>query len=75
MEEDFKICCLKIILSDTNLCVILTEKGVNGISNAKKRRRNIWTVSTGEHVHIACGVRYVNSTRIEQCLKRKKIKP
>ena len=35
MEEDCKTCGLKIILSDTNLYVVLTEKGVNGINNAK----------------------------------------
>ena len=38
MEEDCKICGLKIIFSDTNSYVVLTEKGVNGINNAKKRR-------------------------------------
>ena len=35
MEEDCKNCCLKIILSDTNSYVVLTEKGINGINNAK----------------------------------------
>ena len=72
MEEDFKICGLKIILSDTNSYVVLTEKGVNGINNAKKRRGECWTISTGEGVHIACRARYVNSKSIEQNLKRKK---
>ena len=35
MEEDCKTCGLNIILSDTNLYVVLTENGVNGINNAK----------------------------------------
>ena len=39
MEEDFKTCGLKIILSDTNSYVVLTEKGVNGINIAKKTER------------------------------------
>ena len=38
MEEGCKICGLKIIFSDTNSYVVLTEKVVNGIKNAKKRR-------------------------------------
>ena len=42
MEKDCKICGLKIILSDTNLYVVLTEKGVNRINNAKKRTGNIY---------------------------------
>ena len=61
MEEDCKICGSKIIHSDTNLYVVLTEKEVNGINNAKKRRGDSWTISTGERVHIACRRKYVNS--------------
>ena len=54
MEEDYKVWGLKIILSDTNSYVVLTEKGVNGVNDAKKQRRDSWTISTGECVHIAC---------------------
>ena len=72
MEEDFKICGLKIILSNSNSYVVLTEKGVNGINNAKKRRGDIRTIFTGEHVHIVGQARYVNSKTIEQDLKQKK---
>ena len=71
MEEDCKICGSKIILSDTNLHVVLTEKGVNGINNAKKRRGDSSTISTGERVHIACRGRYVNSKIIEQDVNQK----
>ena len=53
MEKDCKICAWKIILSDTNSYVVLTEKSVNVINNAKKRRSGSWTISTGERVHIA----------------------
>ena len=70
MEEDFKIQGLKIILSDTNSFVVLTEKGVNGINNAKKRRDDSWKISTGEHVHMAFRARYVSSKTID--LKPKK---
>ena len=62
---------MKIILSDTNSYVVLTEKGVNGINNAKKRRGDSWTICTGERVHIACRARYVDSKTIEQNLKQK----
>ena len=72
MEEDFKICGLKIILSNTKSYVVLTEKGVNGINNAKKWRGDIRAIFTGEHVHIVCQTRYVNSKTIAQDLKRKK---
>ena len=72
MVEDCKICGLKIILSDTNSYVVLTEKGINGINNAKKRIGDSWTIFTGERVHIACRARYVNSKTIEQDFKRKK---
>ena len=72
MEEDCKICGSKIILSDTNLHVVLTEKGVNGINNAKKRRGDSSTISTGERVHIACRGRYVNSKITEQDVNKKK---
>ena len=71
MDEDCKICGLKIIHSDTNSYVVLTGNGVNGINNAKKRRGDSWTISTGERVHIACRARYVNSKTIEQDFKRK----
>ena len=71
MEEDCKICGLKIILSDTNSYVVLTEKGVNLINNAKKRRGDSWTISTGERVHIACRARCVNSKTIEHNLMQK----
>ena len=71
MEKDYKICALKIILSDTNSYVVLTEKGVNEINNAKKRRSGTWTISTGERVHIACRGRYVKSKTFEQDLKQK----
>ena len=37
MEGDYKIWGLKIILSDTNLYVVLAEKSVNGLNNAKNR--------------------------------------
>ena len=57
MEEDCKICGLKIILRDTNSYVVLTEKGVNGMKNANKRKGDSWTISTGERVHIACRAR------------------
>ena len=59
MEEDCKICGPNIIFSDTNSYFVLTEKGVNGINNAKKRRGDSWTTYTGERVHIACRARYV----------------
>ena len=72
MEEDCKICCLKIILSDTNSYVVLTEKGINGIKNARKRIGDSSTRFTGERVHISCRARYVNSKTIEQDFKRKK---
>ena len=72
MVEDCKICGLKIILSDTNSYVVLTEKDINGINNAKKRIGDSWTIFTGERVHIACRARYVNSKTIEQDFKRKK---
>ena len=71
MEEDCKICSLKIIPSGTNSYVLWTEKNVNGTNNAKRRRGGIWTISTGECAHIACRARYVNSKTIEQDLKRK----
>ena len=71
MEKDYKICALKIILSDTNSYVVLTEKGVNEINNAKKWRSGSWTISTGERVHIACRGRYVKSKTFEQHLKQK----
>ena len=71
MEEDCKICGLKIILSDTNSYVVLTEKGVNLINNAKKRRGDSWTISTGERAHIACRARCVNSKTIEHNLMQK----
>ena len=35
MEEDCKICGLKITLRETNSNVVLTEKAVNEINNAK----------------------------------------
>ena len=70
MEEDFKIYGLKIILSDTNSYVALTEKGVYGIYNAEERRCDSWKMSIGEREHIACRARYVNSKAID--LKRKK---
>ena len=71
MEEDCKICGSKIIHSDTYLYVVLTGKGVNGINNAKKRRGDSWTISTGECVHIACRGKYVNSKTIEQDVNQK----
>ena len=40
MEEDCKICGLKIILNGTNSYVVLTEKDVNGINNAEKTERS-----------------------------------
>ena len=74
MEIYCKICGLKIILSDTNLYAVLTEKGVNRINNAKKRTGDSRVISTGELVHIAYQARYVNSKTIEQDLKRKNSK-
>ena len=55
----------KIILSDTNSNVVLTEKGVNRINNAKYRRVDSGAISTGERLHIACRARFVNSKTIE----------
>ena len=72
MKQDCKICCLKIILSHTNLYVVLTKKGVNRVNNAKERRGDSWTISTGERVHCACRSRYANSKRIERDLKFKR---
>ena len=68
MEEDYKIWGLKI-----NLYVVLTEKSVNGVNNAKKQRGDCWTISNGEHVHVACRARYVNSKTIEQDLKQRNL--
>ena len=39
MEEYCKICDWNIIFRDNNSYVVLTEKGVNGINNAKKTER------------------------------------
>ena len=71
MEGDYKIWGLKIILSDTNLYVVLTEKSVNGLNNAKKQRGDSSTINNGERVHVACRARYVNCKAIEQDLKQR----
>ena len=63
---------LEIILRGTNSYVVLTEKGINGINNAKKRTGDSRTIFTEERAHISCGARYANSKTIEQDLKRKK---
>ena len=47
MEEGWKICGLKINLSDTNLYVVLTGEGANGIKNAKKYSENVNLASPG----------------------------
>ena len=74
MKDNFRICRLKIDIGNTSLFVVLTEKVVHGIDNAKQRRDDSCTISGGERIHIIYCAKNLNSKTMKQVLRRKKMR-
>ena len=63
VHEQICVFCNETLLQEAT--VILTEKGVSGILKAaEQRNEDLKNVFVGQKVHIKCGKKYTNPTRI-----------
>lgn len=65
MEDNTKICSLRIDIGNTSSFIAQTGKDTLGLKNAKQRRGNSWKICDGKHVHVNCCARYVNFKTIK----------